>query len=184
MDYGKLSKAALLEMCESKGISYSSSMTKIKLEELLVASDSENINLATKSPSRSRVQEEQEPLEGYKVDTLAKVGAIWGLLISPISSALLCLLCVLYIVELSLLGDDLGTNDFNILIIMFLGIIALIMFKVLFVWIFSILILMGRVNKVVAGIAIIVFSLIPGILILASKYESKRSYNEQWGTQY
>lgn len=167
MDYGKLSKDTLIEMCEAKGLSYSSSMTKAKLEELLIASENAAKPAASSNNSSNEEFVEQGPA------TIGKVGAIllmvylgfW--LIVGIFMALMLFGMVLLMIS-ALVNGEIGAFTY----FGFMGLLSLVplVFSIIG-FLVTIPYLKGTAgSKVPAGILGILCWLLPGIFIFVSEY--------------
>ena len=158
MDYGKLSKQELIELCEESNIHYSSNITKAELERHLinnnVKSDDYKQDDSNETPTWEQDEEEytsyEEENQSYLTnDSVGKAGAVLNI----IGSLFFVILGFVFILF------------FVISIPMLIGSIFSIICNIQF--------LSGKDNKVEAGVLGLLFSgLLGGILVLVSQRET------------
>lgn len=143
MDYGKLNKEELILLCKERGLEFSSSWDREKLEDLLI-----NSKLRSKSKS------------GVKREGLAKAGAIVNIVLSIISLVFGAWFFIEFIIMLMI--------GFFALIWLLISIALII--GAIFSIVSNVQYMNGADNKIMAGVLGLIFSgIIGGILVLISE---------------
>ncbi len=183
MDYNKLTKDQLIEMCNERELPFSKSWNKDRLIELLIADGATNDikkdeaevkNEEVKSTKEEKSQIEDKTNENKKTSANAKrTGiALGGTILNIVGTSLIILFCSLAFI--SILGAE-KTNLYEwnhpnweislvIYIIFVIGAIISLVFSIIF--------LRGGSSKVPVGVLALIFGgILGGILILCSKDE-------------
>ncbi len=179
MDYAKLKKETLIEMCDARGVDYSSSFSKDKLIDLLF-----NAETTTKPAPWAATQSSQYNYDEYVEagpDTIGKIGAIFSLIGAGSMLFVQFMLGIVLLAAFFLILGLLSSGAiFAVVMVLIFSLVLLlpgIIAILTFMWVLPYL--KGTASSKTKAGVISLFSggLLGGVFILASDYRSDEDIN-------